>query len=357
MSEVLDNIVNCEISIESPMEDAASFGTIMLIGDRPLSAGKDLRVVDKYVSLAEVVDAGWKEDEAVYRAARIVFLQEHKPECIFIAVRQDAVAGADGEEDTAITEKFSETVKRVIGLPGWYGLALAGAEDTDINEVAELIESTEKIFVFSTQEEKNPLLRTDYMRTFGIYSESADEYVHVAWLAEGFSYDPGSETWAYKMLKGVTPSELTTRQMRSLEEEGLNYFIPCAGKNITRNGKMAGGEWIDVIRFRDWLKNQMQIRIFELFIKNPKIPYLDTGIALVENQMQAVLQAGQKAGGISETEFDEDGEPVDGYTVTVPRAASLSSAQRASRTLKGCRFTARLAGAIHVVELKGNLMY
>ena len=82
MSEVLDNIVNCEISIESPMEDAASFGTIMLIGDRPLSAGKDLRVVDKYVSLAEVVDAGWKEDEAVYRAARLVFLQEHKPECI-----------------------------------------------------------------------------------------------------------------------------------------------------------------------------------------------------------------------------------------------------------------------------------
>jgi len=358
MSEILDNIVNCNISIESPVEDSASFGTIMLIGDGPLKSGKDLKAVDKYASLAEVADAGWQEDEAVYKAARIAFLQEHKPELIYIAVRQGASSAADdAEESLTNLEKFSETVKRVIGTAGWYGLALVGAEDTDINEVAELIESTEKIFAFSTQEKKNPVLRKDYMRTFGIYSETADENAHVAWLAEGFSYDPGSETWAYKMLKGVTASELTTREMRSLEEENLNYYIPCAGKNITRDGKVIGGEWIDVIRFRDWLKNQMQIRIFELFIKNPKIPYLDTGITLVENQMRAALQAGQEAGGIAETEFDENDEPVEGYTITVPRAASLSSTQRASRTLRDCKFTARLAGAIHIVELNGNLVY
>lgn len=361
MSEVLDNIVNCNISIESPVEDSASFGTIMLIGDGPLKGGKDLKDIDKYASLAEVVDAGWQEDEAVYKAARIAFLQEHKPEFIYVAVRQEAASAVDDTEGTGESltnrEKFSETVKRVISVTGWYGLALVGAEDTDINEVAELIESTEKIFAFSIQEMKNPILKKNLMRTFGIYSDVADENAHVAWLAEGFSYDPGSETWAYKMLKGVTASELTTREMRTLEEEKLNYYIPCAGKNITRDGKVVGGEWIDVIRFRDWLKNQMQIRIFELFIKNPKIPYLDTGITLVENQMRAALQAGQKAGGIAETEFDENDEPVEGYTVTVPRAASLSSAQRASRTLKDCRFTARLAGAIHIVELEGNLVY
>lgn len=361
MSEVLDNIVNCNISIESPVEDSASFETIMLIGDGPLKGGKDLKAVDKYASLAEVADAGWQEDEAVYKAARIAFIQEHKPDLICIAVRQEAAGASVGTDDTEERmtnhEKFSETVKRVIGVAGWYGLALVGEEDTDINEVAELMESTEKMFAFSTQENKNPLTRKDYLRTFGIHSESADEYMHIAWLTEGFSYKPGSETWAYKMLKGVTASELTTREMRSLEEENLNYYIPCAGKNITRDGKVVGGEWIDVIRFRDWLKNQMQIRIFELFIKNPKIPYLDTGITLVENQMRAALQDGQKAGGIAETEFDENGEPVEGYTVTVPLAASLSSAQRASRTLKDCKFTARLAGAIHIVELKGNLVY
>lgn len=369
MSEVLDNIVNCDISIESPVEDSTSFGTIMIVGDRPIGPEKDIKEVDKYASLAEIVDAGWKEEDAIYKAARVTFLQEHKPEFIYIAVRQqaatetpDAEAGNAGVEKSAKErlsnpEKFSETVKRVTGHSGWYGLALAGAEDTDINEVADLIESTEKMFAFSTQGKKNPLSRKDYLRTFGIYSESLDEYAHVAWLAEGFSYNPGSETWAYKTLRGVTTAGLTTREMRGLEEEKLNYYISCAGKGITRDGKVIGGEWIDVIRFRDWLKNQMQIKIFELFVKNPKIPYLDAGITLVENQMRAALQAGQKAGGIAETEFDENGEPVEGYTVTLPRAASLSSAQRASRALKDCRFTARMAGAIHIVELKGNLVY
>ncbi len=369
MSEVLDNIVNCDIAIESPVEDSASFDTIMIIGDRPLDGAKDLKGIDRYVSLAEVADAGWKEEDAIYKAARAAFLQEHKPEFIYIAVRQQAALETpDGEDETVGAavkdkerllnpEKFLETVKRAIGQAGWYGLALAGAEDTDISEVAGLIESTERLFAFSTREKKNPLLGKDYMRTFGVYSESADEYAHVAWLAEGFSYDPGSETWAYKTLRGVTASGLSTREMRDLEEECLNYYIPCAGRNITRNGRTVGGEWIDVIRFRDWLKNRMQIRVFELFVANPKIPYLDTGITLVENQMRAALQEGQKAGGVAETEFDVNGKPIEGYTVTVPRAASLSSAQRASRTLRDCKFTARLAGAIHIAELKGNLTY
>lgn len=380
MSEILDSIVNCNISIESPVEDGSSFGTLLIIGKEPLGGGKDLKPVDRYTSLTEVMDTGWKEDSELYKASRAAFLQESKPEFIYIAVLQetegtassggkdtgsaDESATDSGAEDAELPaagskslETYAEAVKRVLGMVGWYGLALAGAEDADYDEIAQLIESTEKIFAFSTQALENPLSRSDYMRTFGIYSENKNEYAHVAWLAKGFSFDPGSETWAFKTLSGVTVSALTTRQMRTVEENCLNYYVACAGKNITRGGKMVGGEWIDVIRFRDWLKNQMQIRIFELFVKNPKIPYMDSGIALVENQMRAVLQAGQEAGGIAETDYDADENPLHGYTVTVPLAASLSAAQRSKRVLPGCRFTARLAGAIHAVELQGNLVF
>ncbi len=374
MSEILDRIVSCDISIEKPVMDSASFGTILIIGDAPPDGGKDLRLVDKYASLAEVTDAGWKEGTKIYKAARAAFLQEHKPELIYIAVRQEKVIEGDGKEDVTeedtedqteeipaetVLEKFSDTVNRVLGIPGWYGLALAGADYTDYDEVAYIIESTEKLFVFSVQSKEIPLKlsRTDYLRTVAIYSNSADEYAHVAWLAECFSYAPGSETWAYKTLAGVTVAELTTREMSRLDEENINYYVNCANKNITLQGKVIGGEWIDVIRFRDWLKNEMQIRIFELLVKYPKIPYLDDGITLVENQMRATLQDGQEAGGIAVTEFDENEEPVEGFTVTVPKAASLSSAQRATRKLRNCRYTARLAGAIHIVEIQGNLTF
>ena len=380
MSEILDRIVKCDISIKKPVMDGASFSTIMIIGDAPPDGGKDLRSVDKYASLPEVMDAGWKEESEIYKAARAAFLQESNPEFIYIAVRKESAAVEDDvREETDNTEenvhpaeeegteslpepvknleKFSETAKRVVGLAGWYGLALVGADEADYEEVAHIIETTEKIFAFSTQSKESTFSRTDYLRTFGIFSESVDEYAHVAWLARCFSFAPGSETWAYKMLTGVSVSELTTWEMSRFEESNMNYYVACANKNITLQGKMLGDEWIDVIRFRDWLKNEMQIRIFELFVQNPKIAYTDSGITLVENQMRATLQEGQKVGGIAETEFDENDEPIEGYTVTVPKAASLNSAQRASRKLQGCKYTARLAGAIHVVEISGNLIF
>lgn len=380
MSEILDRIVSCDISIEKPVMDGSSFSTIMVIGDAPSDGGKDIRPVDKYASLAEVEDAGWKEDTEIHKAARAAFMQEPKPDLIYIAVRQEsqaaevgnpAEAGSPDETvektgkaepiailgDGKTLEAFSETVKRVAGMGGWYGLALAGAGDSDYGAVAEIIESTEKIFAFSTQSKEIPLKRSDYLRTFVIYAAAADEYAHVAWLSKCFGFAPGSETWAFKELAGVTPAELTTREMSHFEEMCMNYYVPCANKNITLQGKMIGNEWIDTIRFRDWLKNDMQIRIFELFVKHPKVPYTDKGITLVGNQMHATLQEGQKVGGIRETEFDENDNPVEGYTVTLPLAASLTSAQRASRKLRYCKYTARLAGAIQLTEIQGNLIF
>ncbi len=338
MNEILENIVNCNISVVNPVENRAGFGTILLVGNGPLLEGNSLKSVDMYSSLAEVQDAGWGEDSKMYQAARAAFLQKSKPKIIYIAVRQKGGSKAE-------TEEVTETVKRALGTEGWYGISLidADAANGDYDKVADLIENTEKIFAFSVQDMKNPITNNSYMRTFGMYSEN--EYAHIAWMAKAFSFHPGSETWAFKTLFEIEPSVLSSRQRRDLEGENLNYYINCAGKDITKNGKMIGGEWIDIIRFRDWLKNQMQLKITQLFIKSPMVPYTVSGIVLVENLMKAVLQSGQKTGGIAETEYDEEDTPVYGYTVTV------------SKDALEYQFTARLSGAIHVIELQGNLIF
>lgn len=347
MSNVIDNIVNCQISIDTPIQDSSSFGTIMLIGYAPKAASGEIKPVNVYGYLEDVLSAGWGEDTTMYAAARAAFSQNPKPKEIYVLLRQKT----DG-----VAEEITEAVKRALDVPGWYGLALVDVEeDGEYDSVADLIETTEKIFGVCTAEKQSPLINRERMRTFIIHS--VDSYANVAWMAKCFQFDPGSESWAYKTLAGIRPSELSNTEMRNLEDNGLNYYITCAGKNITRNGRMAAGEWIDVIRFRDWLKNQMQLKIYSLFVSSAKIPYTDAGITLVENQMEAVLKAGQRAGGIAETEYDADDNPVHGYSVTVPKAADLSSQQRTSRVLTGAKFTARLTGAIHVVELIGSLVY
>ena len=127
--------------------------------------------------------------------------------------------------------------------------------------------------------------------------------------------------------------------------------------SITQNGKVAAGEWIDVIRFRDWLQEEMTVNIFNALVNSDKIPYTDTGIAIIENQMRAALRLGQTRGGIAPTEYDEDGNENLGFTIEVPLASSISANTKASRILEDVKFTARLAGAIHAVDIKGSLTY
>ena len=279
-------------------------------------------------------------------------------------------------------ELTSTTIARALGMDGWYVLCSAGIDSKYYEEIAAYIETQEKMFAYTEldcfpapgteraedEDQVIPSVGAVYFRTMGCYGREktsqaledipdANLYENVAWVAKWLNYSSGSETSAFKTLSSVYPSELTGTEMKLLAEKNLNYFITVGNKNITMNGKTVGGEWADVIRFRDWLKNDMQLRVVNLFITRPKVPYTDSGIALVQNQMIASLKAGQDAGGIAETEFDADGNEIPGFVTSVPLSASLSASEKASRRLTKCKFKARLAGAIHFAELKGSLTY
>ena len=289
----------------------------------------------------------------------------------------DPVDTPDQELETPAT-----TIARALTQSGWYVLCTAGVDPAKYEEIAAYIEAQNKMFIYTEldcfpkagtaraegEDLVQPSVGNVYFRTVGVYgresTDQADEdipaanrYLNVAFAAKWLHYSSGSETSAFKALSSVYPSQLSTTEMKALEEKNLCYFITVGNKNITMKGITVGGEWADIIRFRDWLKNDMQLRVVNLFVTNPKIPYTDNGIALVQNQMIASLKAGQDAGGIAESEFDEDGTEIPGFQTSVPLASSLTASERASRKLTKCKFKARLAGAIHFAEIKGSLTY
>ena len=270
----------------------------------------------------------------------------------------------------------SETAARALRTSGWYVLCTAGIDSKHYEDIASYIETTEKMFLYTElgffgagkDGDNQTSVGNVYLRTGGIYgrvtTDQADEkipeanlYMNVAMAAVWLHHEPGSETTAFKRMSAVYPSDLNSSEMKALEEAHLNYFIEMGGKNITMNGQVVGNEWCDIIRFRDWLKDDMQTRVVNLFVTEPKVPYTDSGIAKVENQMRASLARGQEMGGIAEEEFDEDGNTIPGFTTSVPRSSKLTASEKASRKLKNCKFTARLAGAIHHAAISGTLTY
>ena len=210
---------------------------------------------------------------------------------------------------------------------------------------------------------------TSFYRSFAIFSGLPDGYAEsdtqpsenafaaLGWMAKCFGYEPGSETWAYKELAGIVPSVLSKDNKNKLEEKNVSAFLRYAGTNITTGGKTLAGEWIDVIRFRDWLKNELQVSVFNILKVNRKVPYTDSGISLIEGAMESVLKKAQDIGGVSSTEYSADGLEIPGFTVSVPKASGLDEATRKSRKLTSCEWTARLAGAIHIVEISGKLNF
>jgi hypothetical protein len=250
---------------------------------------------------------------------------------------------------------------------GWWLACEAGVAESDFEECAELIEAQEKTFAYTFLSPNDPV-RDIYFRSMGVCGLGTDKentqnppldepYKHLAYAAQPLKIHAGGETWANKTVAAVEPSDFSATLKSALAAGHSNWTQTIGGKNVTRNGQVRAGEWIDTIRFRDWLKNDMQIRIANLLLVNPKIPYTDPGIALVENQMIASLKSGRNYGGIAPDQFDSEDVLYPGFTTSVPKAMDLTATQRYSRKLTDCKFTARLAGAIHLVEVYGSLIY
>lgn len=342
---LLDTLVKVNISVSTAVADAASFENMLLVGPAPSAADATPPDVGVYTELSEVKAAGWAASDPVYLGASIAFANGATE--LYIAVNKQ-------DEDVDVT------LDRAIETPGWYGIAPCGIDKAKYTAIATWADANTKFFGFTVDGSVNPV-GEGFARAFGFASKSIatfpnNAYTHIAMMAVGLGYDAGSETWAYKTLSGIEAEPFTQTEINALKEVNLNCYVACAGKNITLDGRTVSGEWIDVIRFRDWLQNDMQKGIYNLFVTNPKVPFTSKGITLIQNQMIASLKKGQKQGGIADTEYDEDGNEIVGFTTSVPNAASVSDAEKAARTLKGCKFTARLAGAIHLVEVNGNLV-
>jgi hypothetical protein len=354
----IDRIVNVQISLATTGVQQQTFSDLLLLATYGATNDPRIQIITEADQLLEAPFTGLTTSSAVYRAALAAFSQIPGPSRVFIGRRNTAEAAA-----TALA-----AIKAANN--DWYGVAEVTHTPADLPLIAAWAEANEKLFLAVVTDADAPTSATDddgsalktgnFYRTAWWYHADATQFPEVAAAARCFTILPGGETWALKRLSGVTAPALTEGAATFIFAKNGNTFEPFERTNaITQNGKVAGGEWIDIIRFRDWLCQEIRDRVFVAMVNLEKVPYTDAGIAIISQAMRAALDLGVRRGGIAPPMPDADvpNRIIPSYTVSVPARSQVSSIDVAARILRDVKFTARLAGAIHAVEIRGSLTY
>jgi hypothetical protein len=181
-------------------------------------------------------------------------------------------------------------------------------------------------------------------------------------MSKKFTIYPGGESWDMATLEGQAADNLGETGYTNVTNKNGNTFEPFKDQdaviptNLTQNGKVASGEWIDVVRFRDWLQDDIRVNVFSAKI-NTRIPFTDPGIRTIKSKIQQSLDKGVKRGGIAPKSVDDNGNTIPSYTISVPLRADVSDNDVANRVLNDVTFTAILAGSINKINIQGTLAY
>lgn len=178
-------------------------------------------------------------------------------------------------------------------------------------------------------------------------------FPEAAWVGYMLPSDPGSETWKFKQLTGISPvprDSLTPSEEADALGKYANLYTRIAGVGATHEGVMASGRYIDIQRGIDWLEARIGEAVVTRLLNEPKVPYSDAGGAVLEGEIAAIMDEGVRRNVLGAL-LDDTG---DFYRITVPSVSSQSVADRQNRLFSGITAEAQMAGAIHKLAITVN---
>ena len=347
----LDDIVQVTITRQTTTPTVQSFNNVLIAAEFLASSitpafGATERVRE-YSSLTELSDAGFVTTEPVYLAAQAIFSQNPKIGSVKVGRK---LTGGDG------TETWTDALAAInVDDSDWYGLVVGTRTLADQQLVATWVEANDKLCGLSSNDSNviggtgdiaEYLQDNSLARTFCIYHPNSDlsatdEWPDAAWIGERFPSDPGTSTWKFKTLAGVSVYTLTTTERNTALGKNCNIYTSTAGVSITEDGTVGEGEFIDVIRGVDALKATIQAGIYTLLVQEETVPYTDQGVKSIESILKGVLQ-----------NFVDDGF-LSAFTTSSPLVADVSVIDKGNRLLPDVNFESTLAGAIHAVQVNG----
>ena len=105
-----------------------------------------------------------------------------------------------------------------------------------------------------------------------------------------------------------------------------------------------------MIDSKDYIIKNITYKSQKVFNNNKKVPYTNSGIAMIEAATVEALKDGYNNGMIAD---NDDGSPA--YSTSFVVRNETTATDRANRDYPYGQFAFTLAGAIHTAEIKGEI--
>ena len=349
MLEIKD-IVNVVINRETTSKTIRDLQTIAVLSVHDnFTPTETYRI---YSSTTEMLDDGFTTSDYAYVAANRIFSQNPQVRTIVVGMIIQLL-------DTSI-DYVAEIRKLQAATQEWFFLITDAVDDADKERIADYIETQTAVYVLtdrnvatltteSTTDILSKLKAKGLQHTIAMYRKDSTVAPEAAWVGRFASAIIGSNTWIHSALATLSAESFTRTEMAVLNSKGGHYYTKV-GQDDSVEGvaNTVGGEKIHVILGAIWLEVRLAERVWSLLYTKERINYTNSGIELFKAEIVTVLNEA-----VSYNILTND-EP---FTIQVPDANKLTSAERASGYLRKITFRARLAGAILFVDSITGTVY
>ena len=349
MLEIKD-IVNVVINRETTSKTIRDLQTIAVLSVHDnFTPTETYRI---YSSTTEMLDDGFTTNDYAYVAANRIFSQNPQVRNIVVGVIRPLL-------DTQI-DYVAEIRKLQASTQEWFFLITDAVDDADKESIADYIETQTAVYVLtdrnvatlipkSTSDILSKLKEKGLQHTIAMYRKDSAVAPEAAWVGRFASAIIGSNTWIHSALATLSAESFTRTEIAVLNSKGGHYYTRVGqDDSIEGMANTVGGEKIHVILGAIWLEVRLAERVWSLLYTKERINYTNSGIELFKAEIVTVLNEA-----VSYNILTND-EP---FTIQVPDANKLTSAERASGYLRKITFRARLAGAILFVDSITGTVY
>lgn len=237
----------------------------------------------------------------------------------------------------------------------FYGLLIDSYSETEINLAAAFALANSKIFLGlspdqeilesgQTDDVASDLSGASNTRAAVCFTRNMSSDWAAGLLGLQLGKTAGSSSWAFQTVAGADADVLSATHFAAARAKKALLYTTDRGIAHTWDGFAASGRYFDITHGVDFLKADIETRVYQLLLNQEKVPFTATGLAQIEAQIRAALTASEASGLITP-----------GWTVTMPSLTGYSSVDKAARILRTVRFTATLQGAVHSVTVAGVL--